>query len=202
MFTELKKRKRKYVLKARGEQVSETKARITDAILHLHRTVGPRHATISAIAERAGVERLTVYRHFPDADAIFAACTGRFLESNPPPQTAAWALETEPLARTRRALGELYGYFSRTSDLYGKAYADRDEIPALDKVMQEFDAYLASLARDLSQAWPQKVRAPHRLIILRHAVRFATWQSFEALEVGDEQKVHLILEWLKAAPAA
>lgn len=194
----MKRRKRRYVLRVRGEQVAETKARITDAIMHLHQEVGPRHTTVSAIAARAGVERLTVYRHFPDAEAMFAACSHRYLELNPAPQPELWAGESDRLLRTRRGLEEIYGYFRRTAALYTKAYADVDEIPALRQAMEAFDAHLRSLADDLASGWPSDADRPRRLVVLRHAVRFATWQSLEQLQVDDERKAGLILEWLTA----
>ena len=78
------------MLKARAERQANTRARIVEAIMHLHQDVGPRHTTVSAIARRAGVERLTVYRHFNDESEMFAACSHRYLELNPPPQPADW----------------------------------------------------------------------------------------------------------------
>src|SRR5690348_4914006 len=121
MFTEMKK-SRSYVLKARGEHVAETKARIVEAIMRLHGEVGPRNTTISAIADRAGVERLTVYRHFKDEAAMFAACSHRYLELNPPPDLSAWGDETDPARRTRRGLTALYAFFSRTAPMFEKIY--------------------------------------------------------------------------------
>lgn len=196
----MRRRKRPYVLKVRGEQVAETKARITEAIMCLHEEVGPRRTTVSAIAERAGVERLTVYRHFPDTASMLAACSSRYLELNPVPESGAWAGEADPLVRTRRGLEEIYGYFARTAPLYAKVYADVDEIPELKELMDGFDARLRSLADALADAWPRDAAMPRRLVVLRHAVGFATWLSLENLHVANEAKARLILEWL-AAPA-
>src|SRR5215475_5402705 len=111
MFTEMKKATRRYVLKARRERMAETRAGIVEAIMQLHEEVGPRNTTVSAIAARAGVERLTVYRHFRDEAAMFAACSHRYLELNPPPDPSAWAAESDPERRTRRALAALYSFF-------------------------------------------------------------------------------------------
>ena len=93
--------KRRYVLQARGDNVAETRARIVQAIMALHQEVGPRKTTVSAIASRAGVERLTVYRHFKGEAEMFAACSERYLELNPPPDPLAWAVEHDPMRRTR-----------------------------------------------------------------------------------------------------
>ena len=52
---------RKYEMKRRAERQEETRQRITEATVELHEALGPAKTTISAIAEKAGVQRLTVY---------------------------------------------------------------------------------------------------------------------------------------------
>jgi AcrR family transcriptional regulator len=198
VFIEMKKAKRPYVLRARAEQVAETRARIIMAIMELHEEVGPRNTTVSAIADRAGVERLTVYRHFEDEAAMFAACSHRYLELNPPPDPGAWAGEPDPAGRVRRGLEELYAFFGRTSPMFEKIYRDVGEYPALKKIMDRFDAHLRKLADALTAAWPDDKEAVRRRVILRHAGKFATWQSLQKEGVNDQQKVGLILQWLSA----
>src|SRR5262245_53982977 len=194
----MKKAKRRYVLRARAEHVAETRARIVNAIMKLHEEVGPRNTTVSAIAARAGVERLTVYRHFPDDAAMFAACFHRYFELNPPPEPSTWAGEVDPLRRARRGLEDLYLFFARTEPMLRKVYRDVDEFGSLRKIMNQFDAHLRSLGDSLSAAWPRDKAAPRRQAILRHATKFATWQSLEAEGVDHKQKVALILQWLAA----
>jgi len=80
--------KRPYQLKKRAMSREETRRKIVEATMHLHEEIGPRATTISAIAERAGVQRLTVYNHFPDETAVFQACTSHWLSLNPPPDTS------------------------------------------------------------------------------------------------------------------
>ena len=196
MFTEMKKATRRYVLKARGEQKAETRASIVEAIMRLHGEVGPRNTTVSAIAARAGVERLTVYRHFKDEAAMFAACSHRYMEINPPPDPSAWAGELDPARRVRRGLEELYAFFDRTWPMFEKIYRDVGEYASLKEIMDQFDAHLRDLADDLAAAWPQDRAAARRRVILRHATRFATWQSLEAEGVDQKQKIELILQWL------
>src|SRR5918999_188498 len=76
---------RSYRMSRRAEGVAETRQRIVEATVELHGTVGPAASTIAAIAERAGVTRLTVYRHFPDDEALWAACSGHWLSQQDPP---------------------------------------------------------------------------------------------------------------------
>ena len=190
--------KRRYRLRARAEHVAETRARIVEAIMRLHEEVGPRNTTVSAIAARAGVERLTVYRHFQDEAEMFAACSHRYLELNPPPDPAAWAGELDPVRRARRALRDLYAFFGRTSPMFEKIYRDVGEYKSLERIMDQFDAHLRHLADDLEGAWPRDKAAARRRVILRHAVKFATWSSLEAESVDNEEKIALILDWLSA----
>src|SRR5262245_13658939 len=196
MFTEMKKRKRPYVLRARGEHVAETRSRIVEAIMQLHEEIGPRNTTVSAIADRAGVERLTVYRHFKDEAEMFAACSHRYLELNPPPEPSDWSSELDPARRTRRGLEILYSFFRQTAPMFEKVYRDVGESAALAKVMGDFDSYLRHLADDLAGAWPRDNRYSNRRTILRHAAKFTVWQSFETEKLADTEKAALILQWL------
>jgi len=192
-------RKRAYVLRARGERLAETRRRIAQAAMELHQELGPRHTTISAIAERAGVERLTVYRHFPDDDALFAACSGRFAELHPPPDPAAWTAAADPWTRLPAALNAVYGYFGRTAPMLDKLYRDASDLPALARVMHPFDAYLSGVADDLAAA----VRAGDARVsaVCRHALEFATWRSLESHGIDTTGKVALITTWLHALAA-
>ena len=58
---------RPYRMQRRAAQVDETRLKITEAAVRLHTTVGPSQTSIAAVAEEAGVTRLTVYRHFADS---------------------------------------------------------------------------------------------------------------------------------------
>jgi len=127
---------------------------------------------------------------------MFAACSHRYLELNPPPNPSAWAGEADPPRRARRALEDLYGFFGRTSPMFEKIYRDVGEFESLKKIMDRFDAYLRNLADELAAAWHPNRAAARRQAILRHAVKFATWQSFTLDGVGDEQKIELIIQWL------
>ena len=195
----MKKRKRPYVLRARAERLGETRARIVEAMMQLHQELGPSRTTVSAIAKRAGVERLTVYRHFRDETEMFAACSGRYLELNSPPHPGIWAAETDPGRRTRRGLEEIYAFFSRTAPMFEKTYRDAKESDSLADIMGRFDAHLRNLADDLASAWPASGGPTRRAVILRHATKFATWQSLGAEGLSDQEKAALILEWLSAA---
>jgi len=107
---------RKYELKARAERQDETRQRIVDAAIALHTTVGPARTTVSAIAERAGVQRHTVYSHFPDERALGLACSGCHVERHPLPDAAAWGKIADSEERLRRGFAEVYTYYARTGE--------------------------------------------------------------------------------------
>src|ERR671932_1219320 len=82
---------RKYEMKRRAERMQETRRRIAEAAVELHRTVGPARTTVSAIAEKAGVQRHTYYAHFPELKDLYQACTAHHMERAPLPDPSPWA---------------------------------------------------------------------------------------------------------------
>ena len=124
-------RKRTYRKRRRAEQEEETRLRITEAAVDLHGSVGPARTTVSAIAERAGVQRATVYRHFPDEEALFAACSSHWAALNPPPDPTVWAQIADPDERLRRALSELYSWYGDNRQMLANTSRDRPLVPAM-----------------------------------------------------------------------
>jgi AcrR family transcriptional regulator len=192
---------RKYEKKRRAEQESETRRRIVEAVYALHGEIGPARTTIKAIAERAGVERLTVYRHFADEGAIFAACDAHFRSETPPPNPAAWADIADPAERLRAALVAFYGFYRRGENMIEKAERDAAELPALAAVMAPRDQFIAAVREDLVAAWPAQGRARARLAAaIAHALRFDTWRSLARLEgLEDTEAAELMVDLARAA---
>lgn len=186
---------RRYRLARRAQLVNETRRHIIDAAVELHETLGPARTTISAVAERAGVQRLTVYRHFPDETALFHACTGQWLADHPPPDTARWAACRDPHVRLRRALRELYTYFDRTRAMWERAYRDAPFVPALDEPMAAWLGYLDSARDILAAGWPAGTRDGRRLeIAIGHTLAFSTWASLSALGSSTMMAVSLMMD--------
>ncbi len=195
---------RKYEKKRRAEQESETRRRIVEAVYALHGEIGPARTTIKAIAERAGVERLTVYRHFADEGAIFAACDAHFRAETPPPDPAEWADIADPPARLRAALHALYGYYRRGENMIANAERDAAKLPALAAVMAPRDQFIAAVRDDLVAAWPPRDRARARLAAaIAHALRFDTWRSLARVEgLEDAEAAELMVDLARAAVAS
>ncbi len=201
MFSEMSKRP--YRLKARARRQEETRARIVDAAMALHEELGPRETPISAIAARAGVQRLTVYRHFPDAEALFRACSSSWLALHPPPDPGTWQDVADPLERSRRALRALYGYYRSTERMWDVAYRDVGQVPALEAPMAQFEAYLDQLRRELGTAWSRNGRPGKALAAaLGLLLHFRGWQIMSAQGSGDATIADAAARWLEALGTA
>ena len=196
--------KRKYELKQRAAEMAETRRRITEAAVELHGTVGPARTTMSAIAERAGVRRHTVYRHFPTDAELFEACSSHFWAVNPWPDPQRWRAIDNPHRRAAEALDELYEYYERTAPMYGNVLRDLDLVDALAPSIAAFRAYLDEAAVTLAAGRP--VRGRRRRLLeaaTAHAVALETWHSLAAANrLGRAEAVELAVALIEAAAGA
>lgn len=181
-------KKRKYRKIRRAEQQAQTRDKIVEAAMALHEELGPRATSISAIAERAGVQRLTVYRHFEDDVAIFQACSSRWLEINPPPDPSLWQQLTPAAQRTEEALRNLYTYYAGNARMLSRVYSDEADVPALQEVIEGFRSYLNGIANDLLNAWqPESKKRKDVKALIKHAVQFFTWKSFSQEKMKERR---------------
>jgi AcrR family transcriptional regulator len=173
---------RKYELKQRAESQAATRNRIVEATVELHNSVGFQ-ATISAIAERAGVQRLTVYRHFPDERTLFEACAGHWRTQNPVPDPSAWAAIDTPDERLLTALTAIYAFFRRTEDMTGNLQRDLPASPVLQDVAAPLIQYWQTVRETLERGW--QTRGAKRKLLraaIGHAIAFETWRSLTRRE--------------------
>src|SRR5688500_3973043 len=120
---------RTYTLKRRAERQAETRRRIVEAAVELHSSVGPALTTLSQVAERAGVQRHTLYAHFPDERSLYLACSGLVQERDPRPDAAAWRSIEDWHERLRVGLLAIYGWFERNADLAACVLRDAEYHP-------------------------------------------------------------------------
>jgi AcrR family transcriptional regulator len=190
---------RKYELKRRAERQEETRRRITEATIELHGSVGPARTTISAIAEKAGVQRLTVYRHFPDERALFSACSGHWIAANPPPDPALWARIAEPEERLRNALAEVYAYYHRTEPMMNNIIRDAPVKPVLREVAALRVQHWEWMRDVLAAGW--RTRGKRRELLLAaigHALSFGTWRSLVREQgLDDEKAIELMVRMVR-----
>jgi AcrR family transcriptional regulator len=187
--------KRKYELKRRAARQEETRRRIAAATAELHEEIGPARTTISAIAARAGVERLTVYRHFPEERELLQACQEHFLAAHPLPDSAPWAAIADPAARLRTALRALYARHRATEAMTANVQRDAPTMPVLADLLAEAPRYFAAIRALLAAGWDAPAeRQPLVLAALGHALEFDTWRSLVRQQgLTDEQAVELMV---------
>jgi AcrR family transcriptional regulator len=190
--------KRPYRMKRRAELEAETRRRITESAVALHERVGPAQTSITAIAEDAGVRRSTVYRHFPDEEALFAACSSHFHALNPPPDPERWAAIDDPAARTETALGDLYAFYGRTHRMYESLFRDESLVPAVERRLRDFHGYLEAVRGVLLKG---RGRATGRTrAAVGHAVSFGTWRSLvQEQGLAQEDTVALMCRLVASA---
>jgi AcrR family transcriptional regulator len=188
----------------RAELEDETRRRITESTAALHEELGPARTSISAIADRAGVRRSTVYRHFPDEEALFAACSSHWRAANPPPDPRAWAAIEDPAERTRTALGELYAFYGRTEGMYTSLLRDEPLVPIVQRLLGDFHGFLRAIQDVLMAGRGLRGRAERRTrAAIGHALAFPTWRSLaREQELADGDAVALMSALVEAAAAA
>ena len=165
--------------------------------MELHEEPGPALTSIKAIAEQAGVQRLTVYRHFPDEFSLFKACTSHWLGLHPLPAVSDRADYADPLELTHRALLDFYRHYRSNERMWWVAYRDVDEVEALQEPMAAIEAYLDQVRDELVAAWKIKPEDRKALALtLRHALRFMTWHSLKNEKLSDKKMVALVMTWL------
>ncbi len=189
---------RRYELKARAERMAETRQRIVEATMKLHTTVGPTRTSISAIADAADVQRHTVYSHFPEEKALFAACGGLFAERNPMPEPAAFRLITDPAARARAALAATYAYFRAHEKELWPIVRDIPFMPHL--VGRRLGPHRDAVASAVLDGWKVGRRAARLRALFLLALRFETWRALTREDgLTDDDAVSVMLEALLCA---
>lgn len=192
---------RPYKKKRRAEQEAETRRRITESAVELHGTVGPSRTSMSAVAERAGVRRSTLYRHFPDEAALFEACSAHWEAANPPPDLGDWAAIEDPDERLRVALGEIYTYYRRTERMTANLVRDEAVNPNVKRHFRPFREYIGAARNALMKGRGSRGRARDRVrAAIGHALDFTTWRSLARQQgLDDSTAAELMYRLVEAA---
>lgn len=163
-------------MRRRAEQIGQTRQRIVEAAVALHGSVGPAKTTIAAIAELAGVTRLTVYRHFPDEAALFGACSAHWMSQQQPPDPGAWSQIGDPAGRVRAGLADLYRFYRAGAAMLANVYRDFTTLPEAQQrfLQDQGDIHRQVLAGPFGGT-PAQRRRVHAVI--GHAASFWTWRS-------------------------
>jgi len=164
---------RTYTLKRRAEKQADTRRRIVEAAVDLHGSVGPALTTLSMIAERAGVQRHTLYAHFPDERSLYLACSGLVAERDPLPDAEPWRAIADRRARLRAGFSAIYGWYQRNAALIGCVLRDAEH-HALTREITEmrFAPHIAAWHEVLGVTLTATQRA-----VLHLGLSFFTWRT-------------------------
>lgn len=200
MSTETLTPRRRYEKRARATKEQETRERIVEAAIALHATLGPARTTISAIAERAGVRRATVYRHFPDERSLFLGCSGAWAARNPVPDPAAWAAIADPAARVEAALDALYRWYEQVEPMLSAVLRDIDTMPIVAELHGARAEYLAGVEAGLAAGWGARGKAATRLrATIGVALDFFTWRTLNERGLGRGEATAVMASAVRAA---
>ncbi len=188
-------------MRKRAQQVDETRQRIVEAAAELHTTVGPANTTVSALAAAAGVTRLTVYRHFPDEDQLFAACRRHWILGHPSPDPDVWRAIPSLEERTRTALTALYAWYEAHAEALHPIYRDFTAMPeSVQQSMLADDAHMVDALTGGSAAHGSA--QPRLRAAAGHVIDYRTWRSLR-IDQGLDQRdaVCLAVRLVTAASA-
>ena len=183
--------KRTYQKAKRAEDEWRTRERIIEAAEYLHASLGPARTTVTAVADRAGVTRATVYRHFANEESLFLACSRQWLSRQQLPEPDAWGLIEDPIERLRSGLADIYGFYRRGEQMMANIHRDVDAVPGV----------VVAARRSREQRWLDTLLAPQpgrsRKAVraaVAHATTFTTWQSLcRAQGLSDRSAVELMV---------
>lgn len=217
--------RRSYRLGRRQLAVEATRRRIVQAAFELHGTIGPGRTTIAAIAARAGVQRHTVYAHFPDLASLFEACTTHGIEAMAMPDPAAWPADEPPDARLERGLRAMVGWYRANGTQLERMLEDKPATPVpagppgrsaspsaslpaplpapADTAAQDpFSARMAAIHAAIIEGWPVPAdRRPAFEAVVAHALAFSTWQSLAGGGLRDAAIVALLADLVRGVAA-
>jgi AcrR family transcriptional regulator len=193
--------RQRYRKRRRAELEELTRRRITEAAVRLHSSIGPARTTVTAVAREAGVQRSTVYRHFPTEVDLFSACPQHWLSLNPPPDPGAWRGIGGPDERLRSALDELYRWYRWAEPVLVNVTRDAAAVPAMELPMRVFRALLDEMHAALMSRRPERGRARRRLAAaIALALTFTTWHSLTRQgQLGDGEAVALMVAMVEGA---
>lgn len=185
---------RKYEMKRRAERIQETRRRITEAAVELHETVGPARTTVSAVAEKAGVQRHTYYAHFPEIEDLYRACTAHYVERHPLPDPSPWAEIADAEGRMGRALSEVYAYYSDTEAMMSNVLRDGQLDPRGQESMAMLYQHWGRMRDTIADAFGTGEEHREDLLgAVTLALDFQTWRTLVRQQGLDQDRAAALM---------
>lgn len=183
-------------MKARAERYRQTRQRIVETAFELHRIHGPAQTTITDIARIAGVERQTVYNHFPDELSLLRACSAHSRGLNPPPDPEPWRTIADPHIRLTEALSEVYAYYRRNEQILANITRDAQANPNVREILEPRIEHQERM-RDALVAGLEQGDGQRRQKLLYGglwmALEFQTWHSLARQQGFDDDEVRELM---------
>lgn len=192
----------KYTLRKRAERQQQTRQRIVQAAVELHRSLGPQQTSITDIAKLAGVQRQTVYNHFPDELSLFKACSAHHRVLNPPPDPAPWTEIPNPESRLRKALAEVYAYYRQNEQMLANVTRDAQVNENVYQVVEAHLKHWERMRNILADGWEEHDAKHHNVLVgaLGLALDFQTWRTLVREHgLDDEQAIELMVGTVRRA---
>ena len=170
--------------------MQETRQRIVDATVELHRSIGPLRTTISAIAEKAGVQRHTYYAHFPELRDLYRACSGHYVVEHPPPEHSSWAEVADSEERLRRALSEVYAYYGHHEQIFANVLRDAQVDALCAKFTNPvFQNWKRTWSDAVAEGWDAEGERDEALLAaIGFALDFQTWNTLVRQQGLDQER--------------
>jgi AcrR family transcriptional regulator len=192
----------KYNLKARAERQQQTRQRIVESTVELHRTLGPQRTSVTDIAKLAGVRRQTIYNHFPDELSLLKACSAHNRALNPPPDPAPWAKISDPESRLRHALAEVYAYYRRNEQMTANVTRDAQVNENVRQVFEVRIKHWERMRNTLAVGWEGRDDKQSNMLAgaLGLALDFQAWHTLVSQQgLDDEQAIELMVGTMRCA---
>lgn len=156
----------------------------------LHTSVGPARTTVSAVAARAGVQRHTFYRHFPDERGLWLACSELYSSTHPLPDPSPWRRIEDGERRLRRGIGELYAFYEKNAGALYPIVRDAAVHPLTGEMLElRMGGPMAAILAVLLEPFSARGRRQARLqAVLGLFVDFTVWRTLRA-HLGSSAEV-------------
>jgi AcrR family transcriptional regulator len=138
-----------------------------------------------------------VYRHFPDDETLFLACSAQWMSRQVLPDPDSWEGGGDPLETVRTGLADIYRYFREGEQMLTAVTRDADAVPVRlrEARLDGERAWRESLLRQL----PGRRRTIVRSAVA-HATAFSTWRSLCVdLGLSDRSATELMVAMVAAA---
>jgi len=188
---------RSYQMGKRAESAAQTRQRIVEATMALHRERGIAATTMKEIGERADVGIGTVYHHFPRYEDAIRACGARTAEQARLPTAEIFDRARSLFARVAVLVGELFAYYDRHPTL-PLARFEQARFPVLSEFVTRGQELIEALVTDaLRPLAPTAAQVQTVIALTDFAVHRSLLDAGFKTEQAADQVTAVLVGWLR-----